>query len=236
MRCTPAQPVSGRTGSPDAPQILFWLAFAVLGYVCVGYPILARVRAAINPRTRRRAPIEPSVTIIVAAHNEADRVDRRLRNLLALDYPTDHLEVVLGSDGSTDDTVSRARPFESAGVIVHEFAERRGKPALLNALVPRASGEIVVFADARQRFDPLAVRALVANFADPAVGAVSGELIMSATRRCRARGRRRGAVLELREIDPIDGKPRRIHGWRDRRDLCHSQGAVRASAGRHHSG
>jgi biofilm PGA synthesis N-glycosyltransferase PgaC len=177
----PAQPVNGRTGSPDAPQIFFWLAFAVLGYVCVGYPILARVRAAVNPRTRRRAPIEPSVTVIVAAHNEEDRVDRRLRNLLALDYPTDRLEVVLGSDGSTDDTVSRARPFESAGVIVHEFVERRGKPALLNALVPRASGEIVVFADARQRFDPLAVRALVANFADPAVGAVSGELIMSAT-------------------------------------------------------
>jgi GT2 family glycosyltransferase len=176
-----AQPRNGGTGLPGAPHVLFWLAFVVLGYVCVGYPILARIRAAINPRTRRRAPIEPTVTVIVAAHNEADRVDRRLRNLLALDYPTDRLEVVLGSDGSTDDTVSRARPFESAGVIVHEFVERRGKPALLNTLVPRASGDIVVFADARQRFDPLAIRALVANFADPAVGAVSGELIMSAT-------------------------------------------------------
>ncbi len=170
-----------RTGVPSAPEVFFWLAFAVLGYVCVGYPILARLRAAINPRTRRRAPIEPHVTIIVAAHNEADRVERRLRNLLALDYPADHLEVMLGSDGSTDDTVSRARPFESAGVIVYDFADRRGKPALLNTLVPQASGEIVVFADARQRFDPLALRALVANFADPAVGAVSGELIMSAT-------------------------------------------------------
>jgi biofilm PGA synthesis N-glycosyltransferase PgaC len=172
---------AGGSGLSDAPQMLFWLAFLVLGYVCVGYPILARIRAVLNPRTRRRAPIEPTVTVIVAAHNEADRVDRRLRNLLALDYPADRLEVVLGSDGSTDDTVARARPFESAGVIVHEFVERRGKPALMNALVPRASGEIVVFADARQRFDPLAVRALVANFADPAVGAVSGELIMSAT-------------------------------------------------------
>jgi biofilm PGA synthesis N-glycosyltransferase PgaC len=172
---------AGGTSLPVVPQRFFWLAFLVLGYVCVGYPILARIRAAINPLTRRRAPIEPSVTVIVAAHNEADRVDRRLRNLLALDYPTDRLEVVLGSDGSTDDTVARARPFESAGVIVHEFIERRGKPALLNTLVPRASGEIVVFADARQRFDPLAIRALVANFADPAVGAVSGELIMSAT-------------------------------------------------------
>ncbi len=167
---------------------------------------------------------------IVAAHNEADRIERRLRNLLALDYPADRLEVVLGSDGSTDDTVARARPFESAGVIVHEFAERRGKPALLNALVPRASGEIVVFADARQRFDPLA-----------RAGA-GGELRRSGGRRRewradherhgrgRARRRRRGAVLALRKTDSVDGKPRRIHGRRDRRDLCDPQGAVRAAA------
>lgn len=165
---------------PGTPEVIFWLSFAILGYVCVGYPLLARIRAALNPRTRRRAPIEPRVTIIVAAHNEADRIERRLRNLLALDYPPDRFEIVVGSDGSTDDTVARAAAFESAGVIVRAFAARRGKPALFNALVPEASGEIVVFADARQRFDALAIRALVANFADPGVGAVSGELIMTA--------------------------------------------------------
>jgi hypothetical protein len=166
---------------PSIAAVVFWVALAVLGYVCVGYPVLARVRAALRPRTRRRAPIEPTVTIIVSAHNEADRVERRLRNLLALDYPADRLEIILGSDGSTDDTVERARAFESAGVVVKEFTKRRGKPATLNALVPRATGEIVVFADARQRFDRMALRALVANFADPGVGAVSGHLIMTAS-------------------------------------------------------
>lgn len=162
-------------------HLLFWIAFAMLGYICIGYPVLARIRAVINPKTRRRAPIEPFVTIIVSAHNEAQRIERRLRNLLALDYPKDKLEIVVASDGSTDDTVARAAAFASAGVIVHDFRERRGKPAMFNTLVPRASGEIVVFADARQRFDLMALRALVANFADSGVGAASGELVMTAT-------------------------------------------------------
>jgi biofilm PGA synthesis N-glycosyltransferase PgaC len=162
-------------------QILFWLAFSMLGYICIGYPVVARIRAATRPKTRRRSPIEPTITIIVAAYNEAARIERRLHNLLALDYPKDKLEILVGSDGSTDDTVARAQAFASAGVIVHNFDARRGKPSVLNALVPAATGEVVVFADARQQFDPMALRALVANFADPGVGAVSGELVMSAT-------------------------------------------------------
>jgi cellulose synthase/poly-beta-1,6-N-acetylglucosamine synthase-like glycosyltransferase len=183
----PADP-SASIPLPDEPsddariasQLVFWFAFVLLGYIFIGYPILARVRAILHPKTRQRAPIEPAVTVIVAAHNEAQRIERRLRNLLALDYPPDKLQIVVASDGSTDDTVARARAFESAGVVVRDFRERRGKPAMFNALVPRASGEIIVFADARQRFDLTAIRALVANFADPGVGAVSGELIMTA--------------------------------------------------------
>ena len=180
-------PLGALTTSPvdtqpaAAVQFLFWIAFLMMGYICLGYPILARIRAVIHPKTRRRAPIEPTVTIIVAAHNEALRIERRLRNLLALDYPKEKLEILVASDGSTDDTVRLAEAFASAGVIVHDFSERRGKPAMLNALVPQASGEIIVFADARQRFDLMALRALMANFADPGVGAVSGELVMSAT-------------------------------------------------------
>jgi cellulose synthase/poly-beta-1,6-N-acetylglucosamine synthase-like glycosyltransferase len=169
-----------RRSTPSTPELMFWLSFGILGYICIGYPIIARVRATLRPLSRRRAPIEPTVTIIVSAHNEAGRIERRVRNLLDLDYPKDRLEIVIGSDGSTDDTVARACAFESDGVSVRGFTARRGKPALLNELVPEASGEIVVFADARQRFDPFALRALVANFADPGVGAVSGELVMTA--------------------------------------------------------
>jgi biofilm PGA synthesis N-glycosyltransferase PgaC len=173
--------------------ILFWLAFSILGYIFIGYPIVARIRAAIHPKTRHRAPIEPTVTIILAAYNEAARIERRISNLLELDYPTDKLQIIIGSDGSTDDTAARARRFAPDRVVVHDFAMRRGKPALLNALVPLAKGDIVVFADARQRFDRMAIRALVSNFVDASVGGVSGELVI--TKRAQAELRNEGAAM-----------------------------------------
>ena len=159
---------------------LLWLSLALLAYVYAGYPALMWVRAA-----ARRSPAKhlsratPKVTIIVVAHNEARSVTERLDNLLALDYPRQRLEIILVSDGSTDDTVERARAYEHRGVIVRASAQRRGKPSVLNETVPAASGEIVLLADARQRFAPEALRALVRPFADPGVGAVSGELVLT---------------------------------------------------------
>jgi cellulose synthase/poly-beta-1,6-N-acetylglucosamine synthase-like glycosyltransferase len=116
--------------------------------------------------------------VIVVAHNEAQRIERRIENLLSLDYPREKLEIVIASDGSTDETVSRGKYFEAAGVRVLSFDDRRGKAAVLNDVVPSARGEIVVLADARQRFDSGTLRALVADFGDPRVGAVSGELVI----------------------------------------------------------
>jgi len=128
----------------------------------------------------RRGDVTPSVAVIVAAHDEETVIAGRIENLLALDYPREKLEIIVGSDGSTDDTVVRAHAYEGSGVTVHAFFKRRGKPAVLNDLVPLARGEIVVFADARQQFDPSAIRSLVSNFADPGVGAASGELVLTA--------------------------------------------------------
>jgi cellulose synthase/poly-beta-1,6-N-acetylglucosamine synthase-like glycosyltransferase len=163
-----------------AAQAFFWLAFGAMGYIIIGYPVLARIRSLLRPKTRHREPIEPTVSIVISAYNEAQRIEQRILNLLDLDYPAGKVEIIIGSDGSTDDTAAVARAFESAGVKVHHSPERRGKPAMLNTLVSRASGEIVVFTDARQQFDRMALRALVANFADARVGAVSGELVMTA--------------------------------------------------------
>ena len=157
----------------------FWVPLALLVYVYAGYPFIALVRARLWARPRRRASIEPTVSIVVIAHNEAERIGGRIENLLALDYPRHKLDIVIGSDGSTDDTVERARRYERFGVTVRAFQQHRGKPAVVNALVPLVRGEIVVFADARQRFDPQTIRQLVANFADPHVGAASGELVIT---------------------------------------------------------
>jgi len=159
-------------------KIIFWLCGLLLSYTYVGYPVLAWVRAALRPRPPRAQDIEPTVTLIIVAHNEAARIAGRIQNLLALDYPRQRVEIVVGSDGSTDRTAQHARAWEQDGVSVVAFESRRGKPAVLNDLVRKARGEIVVLADARQRFDRDALRALVGPFADPAVGAVSGELIL----------------------------------------------------------
>ena len=156
---------------------------SLLAYVYLGYPLLMTAVAALRDPgggPASDAPAQwPIVTVIVTAYNEGPRIGPRIDNLLSLDYPRDRLEILIGSDGSTDSTVSQARAAAARGVHVHAFAVRRGKPAMLNHLVPRARGSIVVLADARQRFEKGALAALVARFHDPAVGAVSGALLLT---------------------------------------------------------
>ncbi|HEV8441378.1 MAG TPA: glycosyltransferase family 2 protein [Methylomirabilota bacterium] len=159
--------------------VLFWSSALLLAYVYVGYPALSWARAIVRPRPARGGREEPPVTVLIVAHNEAAHVGGKIENLLALDYPRDRLEIVLASDGSTDATVELGRAWEPAGISVIGFETRRGKSAVLNDLVPKARGDIVLLADARQRFAPDVIRALVAPFADPRVGAVSGELMLA---------------------------------------------------------
>jgi len=150
----------------------------VLCYTNAGYPLLLWAWARCRPRLERCQRCLPRITVLVVANNEAVNVRHRLENLLAQDYPRDRLEIIFASDGSDDATLEQALGFRRAGVVVVSFGERRGKSAVLNDLVPQADGEIVVLADARQRFERGALRALAAHFSDPAVGAVSGELIL----------------------------------------------------------
>jgi cellulose synthase/poly-beta-1,6-N-acetylglucosamine synthase-like glycosyltransferase len=159
--------------------VTFWACAALLVYVYLGYPALAWARAALAPPPGLGVAPPPTVSVIVVAHDEAGRIAARIANLLASDYPRDRLEILIASDGSTDGTASLAQAYARDGVAVHAFAVRRGKAAVLNDVVPRASGAIVVLADARQRFEPDTIRALTRPFADPAVGAVSGELILT---------------------------------------------------------
>jgi cellulose synthase/poly-beta-1,6-N-acetylglucosamine synthase-like glycosyltransferase len=174
-------------------EVTFWVALLLLLYSYLGYPVLIGAWARFRPRPATKSAFLPRVTIVVVAHNEAERIEARIDNLRGLDYPKGSLEILIVSDGSTDDTVERARARAPAGMQVTSFLARRGKPAVLNEIVPRSRGDIVVLGDARQRFDPGAVRALVALFADPEVGAVSGDLILSENGRGTAVGQGVGA-------------------------------------------
>ena len=140
----------------------------------VVFPVGLLVRGAIVRRPVRSAVIEPSVSIIIAARNEARDIARRLENLAALDYPPDRLEVVVASDGSDDGTASIVGEWSDRGVQLLDLP-RVGKADALNAAVAASSGEILVFSDANSEFAPDAVRALVRRFADPEVGGVAGD-------------------------------------------------------------
>jgi cellulose synthase/poly-beta-1,6-N-acetylglucosamine synthase-like glycosyltransferase len=152
-----------------------WLSVGVLFYVYVGYPAVMWVLARTAAAPIRKDHWTPFVTIVVVAHNEGERIAARIENLLALAYPAARREIVIASDGSTDDTVARAQAFGDR-VHVEAYRERRGKPAVLDEIVPSVQGEIVLFADTRQDFDPASLQTLVDAFADPTVGAVSGAL------------------------------------------------------------
>jgi len=158
---------------------LFWLSVIVVLYVYLGYPLLAAAWARAVKRTtgRRGFPAGswPSVSVVVAARNEAGRLRDRVQNLLEQAYPGE-LEVIVVSDGSEDRPAAALAPYRNHVRLIE--LPPAGKPSAVNAGVQAAHGEIVVFADARQTFAPAAIAELVANFAEPSVGGVTGELIL----------------------------------------------------------
>jgi poly-beta-1,6-N-acetyl-D-glucosamine synthase len=153
---------------------VFWLSVALLGYTYMGYALLIRVLAR-RGSERTDANVLPSVTIVIAAYNEAPRIAARVRNVLEQEYPAQNISVIVVSDGSSDGT-ERAAAIDDARVRVIALAQNTGKATAINAALEHVQSEFVVFTDARQRFAPDALRRLLAPFADADVGAVSGEL------------------------------------------------------------
>lgn len=157
--------------------VVFWTALAAAGYPYLVYPLLL---TAWNRLTDRRAPapqagFQPLVTIICPVHNEEARIGDKVRNLLALDYPDYLTQILVVGDGCTDRTLDLALLEGLGHVEVVDLRERRGKAAALNAGLERAQGEILVFTDAGIALERGALAALVAHFANPEVGCVSGE-------------------------------------------------------------
>src|SRR5690606_9285498 len=159
--------------------IVFWLAACVVAFTYAGYPLLMAVRAALGARPVASDPQLPTIDVLLVAHGAAGQVAAKLRNLLALDYPPDRLRVTLACDGC-DDTEAAARAVGSPQLRVRACRPRRGKSACIADALPRLDAELVLFTDVRQRIDPGAARLLAAAFADPGVGAASGELVLEA--------------------------------------------------------
>jgi cellulose synthase/poly-beta-1,6-N-acetylglucosamine synthase-like glycosyltransferase len=160
--------------NPFLPLLL--LSAAVPLYVYAGYPILLWTIGSIRGRRPiAAAPIEPDVTLIVSAYNEQEVIGEKLENSLSLDYPRERLEVIVVSDCSSDRTDAIVAARSADGVRLVRLSERMGKSAGLNQAVATARGSVLVFSDANAFYRPDAIRNLVANFADPQVGCVTGE-------------------------------------------------------------
>jgi cellulose synthase/poly-beta-1,6-N-acetylglucosamine synthase-like glycosyltransferase len=154
-------------------EVVFWASLAALVWTHAGYPAAASLLARLRPRQLRRADVEPTVTVIVAAHNEEPVIGRRLDNLLELEYPPDKLQIVVSSDASSDRTEQIALEYPGVMVIANP---RGGKVAAQDRAVRQTQGEILAFSDANATWSPDALRKLVRAFADPEVAYVCGQL------------------------------------------------------------
>jgi cellulose synthase/poly-beta-1,6-N-acetylglucosamine synthase-like glycosyltransferase len=161
-------------------QLALFTSLGLLLYSYIGYPMLLWVLSLYRREPRsidRHVTSWPKVSIVISAHNEESVIGRRIENLLQLDYPPDRLEILIGSDGSTDRTGHIIRRYPTARIALHDFSSRRGKANVLNDLVARARGDYVVFTDANTFFDPLAVKELIRGFRlRPSACAVVGRL------------------------------------------------------------
>ena len=158
-------------------KILFWLSLLAVAYPYAIYPALL---VGWNRLARRQLPQpdaahRPTVSVILPVHNEARRIQAKIANLLALDYPRDRLQLIVIGDGCTDDTLAQAAMAGGQQLVIQPLPARAGKAAGLNAGLEHATGEIVVFTDAGILLDRGALASLVGHFNDPAVGCVSGE-------------------------------------------------------------
>jgi poly-beta-1,6-N-acetyl-D-glucosamine synthase len=156
-------------------KVLFWLSAAVVAYTYLGYGLVISVLAAVRPRPHRQAAIRPRVSLIIAAYNEDAVIRDKILNSLGQTYPSDLLEIIVASDGSTDSTPAIVREYADRGVVSLHTPARDGKAAAVQRAVEHARGEILVFSDANSMYTPDAIEQLVRSFADPEVGCVAGE-------------------------------------------------------------
>ncbi len=158
-------------------EIYFWCALFIVFYSYIGYGIfmwlLVKIKKAFQTSFRFDPNFEPSVSLVIPCFNEADYIEEKIKNCLALEYPKEKLQFIFVSDGSTDETEAIIKKYPSV-LSIHE-ATRNGKAAAMNRAMTFINSEIVVFCDANTILSSAAIREMVKHYVDPRVGAVTGE-------------------------------------------------------------
>lgn len=157
-------------------QLSFWAILFLFLYTILGYPLFLEVLVLLRPRPwEKDDDFQPTVTMIIAAHNEEKWIGSKLQNSLELDYPEGKLEIIVASDCSTDNTNAIVARYKNR-VMLNALSEHKGKTVAHNETAPLAKGDILVFSDANTMYEPDAILELVRNFADGEVGYVCGQL------------------------------------------------------------
>ena len=163
-------------------QIVFWAMILLLVHGYLLFPMTLPFVSEIFKR--RKAPKQgvaelPTVSILISAYNEEAVIERKIQNILELDYPKDKLEVLIGDDGSADKTAEIVARYADKGITLVKAPKNAGKAAMLNRLNKIAKNEILLFCDANTMFFPNVVRKLVIPFQDKKIGCACGHLILS---------------------------------------------------------
>lgn len=162
--------------------VAFWVSFAGILYIFFGYPLLVGLAARFcRHKEALSKQSDATISVLIAVGNEASRLPAKIDSLLASAGSERIVEIVIGSDGSTDDTVSVLENYPDSRLRVVAFEQRRGKSAVLADLIPTLVGELVIFTDARQHVSPNAVKAMSQRLSNPEIGVVSGELVFNET-------------------------------------------------------
>ena len=157
--------------------VAFVVSASAIVYSYAIYPLLLAL-VPLRRHQKAGAPTEwPSISVLISGYNEEKHITQRIKNLLALDYPPEKVEILIGSDGSTDRTNELVRQCKDPRVTLSAFSQRGGKPSVLNRLIPQARGELLAFSDANAMFAPDALRKLAWHFSDPHIGGVCGRLV-----------------------------------------------------------
>lgn len=163
-------------------QLIFFIILGVILNAFLIYPLIMNIIALCKKRSAKAAPQNqlPNITILFAAYNEEKVIEERIENIASLNYDFDKIQVIAGSDLSNDDTNKILERLENKYTWLQLFisSKRMGKAGILNSIVPKSKGEIIVFSDANTIFHKDAIKNLVAEFSSPQIGAVSGKLVL----------------------------------------------------------
>ncbi len=163
-------------------ETVFYLLSGIVLWAYIGYPLVVLLRGMIWHKPYRKEPITPKVSMIIACHNEDEGIEAKLNNILSLDYPKELLEVIIASDGSTDNTEEIVKRYTSDQIRLL-CLPRGGKAPALNAAIAQASGEILLFSDANSMYREDAIRNIVQPFADANIGGVAGNQVYRSAER-----------------------------------------------------